>query len=129
MSVPLHIEEHFRDGVLILQLEGHLVADEGDRQLRERITDLLSTGARLLLIDLRKVSYIDSGGIGAMVEMYNHVERAGGRLALLCPSACAKRVLEITHLTTVFEVFHDEDQAISSLAIGTSPGTAAWGHA
>ena len=46
------------------------VFDEGDRMLRDRVTSLVNAGARLLLIDLHEVSYIDSGGIGALAQMH-----------------------------------------------------------
>lgn len=126
MSVPLRITERSTNGVVVLQLEGHLVFDEGDRKLRERVTSLVDAGARLLLIDLHAVSYIDSGGIGGLVQMYVNVSRRGGRLTLLCPSSCANRVLQITHLSTVFEIFDNEEQAVRSMTGGAPvrPGTA-----
>ena len=116
MSVPLHIQDAVQQGVTVLRLDGHLVADENDRLLRERVTELAAHGARFFLIDLSHVSYVDSGGLGAIIEMYNAIERLGGRLALLCPSACADRVLEITHLASVFDVFRDEGTALRTLA-------------
>jgi anti-anti-sigma factor len=121
MSVPLHITEHSADGVVVLQLEGHLVFDEGVRVFRDRVRELIKGGARQLLVDLNAVTYIDSGGIGSLVEMYLHVRRRGGRLRLLRPSACASRVLEITHLTTVFEIFEDEGRAIRNTPPMASP--------
>jgi anti-sigma B factor antagonist len=112
MSLPLHIDEHTVGGVVVLQLEGHLVFDEGDRVLRDRIRELVQSGVRNVLIDLNAVSYVDSGGIGALVEMYMHLKRNGGQLKLLRPSPCATRVLDITHLATVFEIFEDEEHAL-----------------
>jgi anti-sigma B factor antagonist len=126
MSVPLRITERVVNGVMVLQLDGHLVFDDGDRALRERVTDLVRAGVRLLLIDLHGLSYIDSGGVGALVEMDRHVVRAGGRLTLLCPSSCTIRALHITHLSTVFEIFQDEETAIRSMSSITPhpPGSA-----
>ena len=115
MSVPLRIAERTVDGLVVLHLDGHLVFDESDRMLRERVTSLVDAGAQLLLIDLHDVSYIDSGGVGALGQMSVDVAKRGGRLALLCPSTCANRVLRITHLSTVFEIFQDEAQALRSM--------------
>ena len=39
--------------------------------LRERVKSLVAAGARLLLLDLHGLSYIDSGGMGALVELYS----------------------------------------------------------
>ena len=126
MSVPLRIAERTVDGLVVLHLDGHLVFDEGDRILRERVTNLVKAGSRLLLIDLHDVSYIDSGGIGALVQMYVDIAKLGGRLALLCPSTCANRVLQVTHLSAVFEIFQDEAQARRTMTAAPPlrPGTA-----
>jgi anti-sigma B factor antagonist len=115
MPVPLRIDERSVDSLVVLHLDGHFVFDEGDRMLRDRVTSLVNAGARLLLIDLHDVSYIDSGGIGALAQMHLDVANRGGRLALLCPSTCANRVLRITHVSAVFEIFQDEAQALHSM--------------
>lgn len=120
MSAPLCIAQRTIGGVVLLELDGRLVADEGDRLLRECVTGLVTSGTRALLIDLHGVTYVDSGGIGALVAMYIHVMRRGGGLKLLRPSPCATRVLHITHLASVFEVFDDEALAIGSFAPGVA---------
>jgi anti-anti-sigma regulatory factor len=49
------------------------------------------------------------------VAMFRHVTRRGGQLKLLRPSPCARRVLGITHLTAVFDIFDDEPEALLNL--------------
>ena len=125
MPVPLRIAERTVDGLVVLHLDGHLVFDEGDRMLRARVASLVNAGARLLLIDLHDISYIDSGGVGALGQMSVDVANSGGRLALLCPSTCATRVLRVTRLSAAFEIFQDEAQALRSMteAPPLRPGT------
>jgi anti-sigma B factor antagonist len=115
MSVPLRLVEKTADDVVVLQLHGHLVFDEGDRVLRDRVHALEREGRRSILVDLGDVSYIDSGGIGALVQLYTELNEMGGRLKLLHPSWASARVLQITHLTSVFEIFEDEDAALASI--------------
>jgi anti-sigma B factor antagonist len=125
MPVPLQITERAINDLVVLQLDGHLVFDESDGILRDRVRSLVAAGARLLLLDLHGLSYVDSGGIGALVEMYLHVAKRGGRLALLCPSTCANRVMQITHVSTVFEIFQTEEQALRGMnAAPPRPGAA-----
>jgi anti-sigma B factor antagonist len=121
MSVPLQLTERSINGLVVLQLDGHLVFDEGDRILRDRVRSLVASGTRLLLLDLHGLSYIDSGGMGALVELTLHVARSGGRLALVCPSKCANRVMQITHVSTVFEIFQNEEQALRSMNVVAPP--------
>ena len=115
MSVPLRLVEKTVGGVVVLQLHGHLVFDEGDRVLRDRVHELTRDGRTSILVDLSDVSYIDSGGIGALVQLFTELTAMGGRLKLLHPSWASARVLQITHLTSVFEIFDDEATALDSM--------------
>jgi anti-sigma B factor antagonist len=114
MSVPLQLAERPAGDVVVLQLRGHLVVDGGDRALRERVRLLTALGKTSILVDLGDVSYIDSGGIGTLVQVFTEVVNLGGELKLLHPSWRSTRVLEITHLTSVFEIFEDEEEALRS---------------
>lgn len=115
MLAPLRIIERPVGDTKLLELSGHLVFDEGDQILRDHVHALLDSGSRRILLDLHDVTYVDSGGIGAVVEMYLHVTKVGGRLALMRPGPCARRVLQITHLTSALDVFEDEEAAIRGI--------------
>ena len=116
MLAPLRINERPVGDTKLLELSGHLVFDdEGDQILRERVHALVDAGSRRILLDLHDVTYVDSGGIGAVVEMYLHVAKVGGRLALMRPGPCARRVLQITHLESALDVFEDEETAIRGI--------------
>jgi anti-sigma B factor antagonist len=114
MSTPLRITRRTTGHVTILELNGRLVFDEGDRLLKDHVTSLIAGGTNNLLIDLHNVSGIDSGGVGALVALYLHVTRRGGQFKLLCPSPRSAEVLRITHLFSVFEVFDREAEAVMS---------------
>ena len=115
MRAPLRITERPVGDTDLLELSGRLVFDDGDQILRERIHALVEAGSRRILLDLRDVTYVDSGGIGAVVEMYLHLTKVGGRLALMRPGPCARRVLQITHLTSALDVYEDEQTAIREI--------------
>ncbi len=115
MSVPLRIVNRQVGDVVVLQLHGHLVADESDRALREHVHALALEGRTAVLLDLEDVSYIDSGGIGGLVQLYNELTARGGHLKLVHPSRCSTRVLQITHLSSVFEIYETEDEALRSM--------------
>jgi anti-sigma B factor antagonist len=114
MAAPLTIDQHPVGGVMVIELSGHLAADEGDRAFKDDVAALVSAGWRRVLIDLRGVTHMDSGGAGVLVAVYLHVVRRGGQLKLLCPTDRVCRVLQITHLMSVFEVFADEESALRS---------------
>jgi anti-sigma B factor antagonist len=116
MAAPLKIVERRVGPVAVLEINGHLVADDGACRCLQQVSLLVSAGWLNVLVDLQNVTYIDSGGVGALVASYVHVTRRGGRLKVLCPSARASRVLDITRLSEVFEVFESEEEAIRSFA-------------
>ncbi len=115
MSSRLQITERAVGDVVIFVLSGQLVYDEGTRLLRHVLTTAVAAGARKCLLDLEQITYLDSGGVGSLVEMFRHVTRRGGHLKLLRPSSCARRVLGLTHLTAVFDIFDDEPDALLNL--------------
>lgn len=119
MPASLHITQRQVAGVLILELRGRLVADDGDRRFKELIAAAVDAGSHHVLVDLKDVTYIDSAGVGALVEGYLHVQHRDGRLKLLCPSDRACRILTITQLLSIFEVFVDEQEAVRSFGIMT----------
>lgn len=121
MPAPLRITERSLHGILFLQLDGQLVFDEGDRIFRERLTEAITGGARAIVVDLEHVTYMDSGGVGALVETYLYAGRHGGRMVLVHPTACSTRVLQITRLSSVFEIFPDQETAVRTLTAPSQP--------
>src|SRR5436190_22140761 len=116
MPSALQITERTVENVTIFGLAGDLVYDEGTRMLRSVLTTAVAEGARECLLDLSQITYLDSGGVGSLVEMFRHVTRRGGQLKRLSPSPCARNVLGITRLTAVFDIFDDEADAQLNLA-------------
>jgi anti-sigma B factor antagonist len=117
----LQITERTAGNVTILTLVGSLTYDEGTRMLRQVVTSSVAAGARSFLLDLEQITYLDSGGVGLLVAMFRHVTRRGGQLKLLRPSPPARRVLGITHLTGVFDIFDDEADALLNLGGRAAP--------
>jgi anti-sigma B factor antagonist len=115
MGARFKIIERTVGGVTIFTLSGDLVYDDGTQMLREVVKSAVARGARPCLLDLEQITYLDSGGVGTLVEMFRHVTRRGGQLKILRPSACARRVLGITRLTAVFDIFDDEPDALRNL--------------
>jgi anti-sigma B factor antagonist len=119
MKTCLEMAERNVESVTILELTGRLIVDQGDRAFRERVDALLNAGRTQLLVDLRNVTYIDSGGVGVLVSKYVTATRRGGHLKLLCLSNRTCRVLTIAGLLNVFEVFDKEEDALRSFQINT----------
>ena len=100
--------------VEIIALEGKITIGAGDTQLREVITNAVNSGKTNILLDLSKVTTIDSSGIGELFGSYTTVTNRGGKLKLLHLPAKLNELLHVTQLITVFEVYENESEAVAS---------------
>ena len=112
--MSLEIQQRDREGVLILDLNGRLTVGPEVSIFRDRMQKLIDTGSRQIVLNLQQVDYIDSTGLGALVMCYTSLQRAGGSVKLLNLSRRGIQLLVMTKLTTIFEVFDDEQSAINS---------------
>lgn len=101
--------------VPVLDLTGKLTRGDGDDLLRTTVEQLLAGGGPgQLLINLEKVAYMDSAGIGALMSCFQQASAAGGTVKLLNPLKRVYDVLQLVKLDTVFEIFQDEAAALDS---------------
>jgi len=100
--------------VSVLDLVGKITIGEGDVILREKVLEMLDTGQKNVLLNLEKVSYMDSAGIGELVACYKRSKEKGGTVKLLRPSGKVLDLLQLTKLEEVFDVFTDEKEALVS---------------
>lgn len=112
--MSLDIQEREREGITILDLKGRLIVGEPVAGLREKVRELCDDRKLNIILNLEHVDYIDSTGLGGLVIAYTSVKKGGGALKILNLSKRNVELLVLTKLTTVFEVFMDEQDAINS---------------
>lgn len=110
----LNITQRQAGDVTILDLDGRITIGEGSVALRTVIRRLLGEGKKKILLNLAKVGYVDSSGIGELVSSFTSVKNGGGQLRLLGLTQKIKDLLTITKLLTVFDTYQDESSALSS---------------
>ena len=110
----LNINERQAGDVTILDMDGKITIGEGSVALRSAIRRLLEEGKKKILLNLGQVGYIDSSGIGELVSSYTAISNAGGQLKLLNLTQKLQDLLGITKLLTVFDVYDNESDALSS---------------
>ena len=101
--------------VTILDLSGRLVAGETE-PFRSSLRDLIARGETNIILNLAQVPYIDSAGIGELVQALVATRRDSGDLKLLHPVERVSEVLETVKLSTVFHVFENERDALAAFA-------------
>jgi len=109
----LEIQSRVREGVKILDLSGKLTVG-GASDLREKVSAETAAGSLQQLLNLKDVDYIDSTGLGTMVICFMAVQKAGGALKLVNLNRRNLELVLLTKLSTVFQIFNDEQEAINS---------------
>ena len=114
MEMDLKINVRGEGKVPVIDLEGEVDAYTAAR-FREVMIEQIEDGKPNLIINMTKVEYIDSSGLGALVGGLKRASEYQGKLLLVCTEPQVKKVFEITGLEKVFPIFDTEDQAMNSL--------------
>ena len=110
----LSISEREVQGATILDLSGKITLGESNRQLHEAIRRLIAEGKNDLILNLAKVGFIDSSGLGEIVAGFTTVKAAGGSLKLINLPDRLGDLMTITKLYTVFEIYDSEAAGIEA---------------
>jgi anti-sigma B factor antagonist len=111
----MQIEQRMTGDVAVIQVLGDITLGKGgDVILKDKIQSLLQQGYRKLLLDMGSVSYVDSAGLGQLVQVYATTSHLGGSLKLLNLTKRLKDLLVLTKLLTVFDTYDSEGEAVAS---------------
>ena len=105
------------DAVQALDLEGEVDVYTAP-VLRQAIVDQVEAGVKHLVINLVRVEYLDSTGLGILIGGVKRLKEQGGSLRLAGPSARITRIFEITGLNKIFDVFTNEQEALAAASAG-----------
>ena len=98
----------------VFDLEGALKMGEPEQSFRDAVEELLEAGAHNLVVNLSRVSEIDSSGISALVRAHTSMKRQGGRCVYVGAPKRVMQVIKMVRLDTVFEMADDEAKALAS---------------
>ena len=102
------------EDVVVLEFSQPVQLTRQSREMAALLQGVLDQKDTKVLIDLSRVSRIDSAGLGLLMSCYSHAVRNHGMLKLLRPSAPVQNLLRLTRIDSVLETYQDESQAVSS---------------
>lgn len=102
------------EGIEILDLRGRLTAGAEAGTLSEAVARLVSDGKSKLILNLKHVDFLDSSGLGMLVVCFAALQQQGGVLKLTNVGRRHMKLLVLTKLTAVVELFDNEDDAVDS---------------
>lgn len=110
----MQVTERTVGTVVILDLDGKLILGEGDLQLREHIVKLLEAGQKNILLNFKKVSRLDSSGLGEMVRAITTCLRYSARLKVCSVPPKIMDLLQSVRISGALNVHPDEAAAVAS---------------
>ena len=110
----MRYEEVEIDDVTVVSVHGNILGDESRRRLVDHVRALLMVDHTRIVLDLAGVRYVDSKGLGELIECYSASRSHGEPVRLLGVSERLADLLVVTKLVNVFECFDTRDAAINS---------------
>ena len=116
----MQLEQRIVGDVAVVKVTGDITLNKGgDVLLKDKVQSLLQQGQTKIVLDLSNVSYVDSAGLGELVQAYATTRNRGGALKLHSVTKRLKDLLVVTKLLTVFETFDSESEALASFGAAT----------
>ncbi len=104
------------EDVTIVDFKGRLAIGVSDSMLPRLIGELLGEGSKKILLNLSDMDYIDSNGLGELVQVSREAKRDGASLRLLKPHDRVAKTLRLTNLLPMFTVYETEEDALKAFA-------------
>ena len=115
--MDLELESTQRNGVAVLTLRGEIDVYTAPR-MRQAIVDLVDAGSLNVVIDMDKVDFLDSTGLGVLVEGLKRVRTRGGTLSIVITQDKILKIFDITGLMKAFDVYASVDEAVAAASTG-----------
>lgn len=103
-------------GVVILEPKGKIMGGPESTVLHDKLHELINQGKKKVIIDLAKVDWMNSTGLGILISGLTTMRNNGGELKLSNVTEKIQSLLTITKLITIFETFDSVDQAVQSFS-------------
>ncbi|MFA6234767.1 MAG: STAS domain-containing protein [Bacteroidota bacterium] len=118
----MQIKETIEGDVVVLALKGNLMGDPETTEFREKIKGLVRDGFLKIVLDVSKIKWINSSGLGALISALATVSSGGGDLRIANVTEKINSLFMITQLIKVFKSFDTIERAIASYLVDPITG-------
>ncbi len=110
----MKLNHHEENGVVIIEPKGKIMGGPESTALHDLLHDLIEQKKTKVVIDLGKVDWMNSTGLGLMISGLTTMRKADGELKLANVTDKIKSLLTITKLVTVFKSYDSVEEAVSA---------------
>jgi anti-sigma B factor antagonist len=105
-------EKEIKDGILIIRLSGDLIGEDSGVNVLEIANNAIQEKLTTCIIDISKLRYINSSGIGVLITILTKFRNKGGEVYLMKPSENVQKLLVITKLNAIFQIVQNESEVL-----------------
>ena len=113
----VNIHERRIGDVTVLDMDGNIRIGGANVALQKALRSLVDEGRNQIVLNLARVAYIDSSGLGELISGHVTLSKKGGQIKLLHLTQRLHELMTITKLLTIFDVFDEESEAVDSFKI------------
>ena len=100
--------------ITLLYPEGKITLGDGDQELGEAVRQALNGGAKKIIINFEKVTYLDSSGVGELGGCFTSIKNKQGELRICGMNGRIFSLIKMTSLHSVFSVVDSEAEALAN---------------
>lgn len=110
----MKIKEKIQNDVAILTISGNMMGGPETQTLHDKVKSLIADGIHKVIVDLKKVKWLNSSGLGVLMASWGSLKNAGGDMKLANVAEKVHSILMITKLVQFFETYDSVDRAMAS---------------
>lgn len=107
-------EQEIKENALILRLSGDLIGEDNGANILDKVNTAIQDSVRLCIVDISKLRYINSSGIGVLITILTKFRNKGGEVYLMKPSETVQKLLVITKLNAIFHIIQNEEEVLKT---------------
>lgn len=111
----MHVDMEYQPDTLLVRLGGELDLGVADKLRKALDSQLAEKKTKYLILNLSRVTFIDSSGLGVILGRYKRLVHSGGKVILVGAQPQVKRILELSGLLQIMEDCPDENNALSKI--------------
>ncbi len=102
-------------GITVIAIEGKITLGSEGMAVKKAIDELLGGGRNKLVLDMARVSYVDSAGLGIIVSSSSKISESGGELRLAAAPDNVKEVLPVSNVLRLVTLHETVDEAVEGM--------------
>ncbi|HUA22471.1 MAG TPA: STAS domain-containing protein [Bryobacteraceae bacterium] len=111
--------------ITVVAMSGRLHLGNSLTYVENAINRLIDGGTRKLVLDLVRLDYIDSSGLGMLIGCNGRMDQHGGKMRVAGAQGAVSKVFAVVHAERILNVDADVETACRQLSAGSAAGTAA----